>query len=73
LRHYELEMKAQLQPNVPQRPALFSDWTAVLDVLVLDAIALGVMIWIPAMVAICMTVIVIVTIGLPIFFLMRRS
>ena len=65
-------MKPQMQPEMPHRPALFSDWTAVLDVLVLDALALGVMIWIPAMVAICMTVIVIVTIGLPIFFLMRR-
>ena len=65
-------MKPQMQPQVPHRPALFIDWTAVLDVFLLDALAIGVMIWIPAMVAICMTVIVIVTVGLPIFFWLRR-
>ena len=61
-----------MQPQTPQGPATFNAWTAVLDVLVLDALAIGVMMWIPAMIAICMTIIVIVTLGLPIFFFLRR-
>lgn len=57
---------------MPHAP-LFTEWAALIDVVIFDALAIAMMLIVPAMVALSTTIILIVTLGLPIFLWIRGN